>query len=66
MKRISIDGGKTFCTTEHALKYVLFDDVLAAMEPEAREKAVKTPGRKSIFDIVNLYLEYATKDLILG
>lgn len=65
MARISIDGGKTFCTPEQALEHVLFEQVLMKMDPSIRDKVEQLPGRKSIQDFLQLYLENADKDLII-
>lgn len=66
MKRISIDGGLTFCTPEEAISHVVFDDILAAADTATINAAnEQTPGG-SIFDLLHKYLELAQDDLILG
>lgn len=65
MKRISIDSGKTFVSPEEALKYVVFDRVLAAMDPDTLSKAQSQPISGGIFGLLRNYLELADDDLIL-
>lgn len=54
-----------YVTIETALRYVLFDVVLAKMDRETRERVEKIPGPKSIFLFLHEYLKLAPGDLHL-
>lgn len=66
MKRISIDGGKTFVTVEEALSRVEFDEVIRKCNMDTMNRASQEVGPASIFDCLRRYLEIADEDLILG
>ena len=65
MKRISIDGGKTYTTPENAIAHVPFERIIASADETIMNQANSATPGGSIFDLLHKYLELAKTDLII-
>lgn len=70
MKDISLNNGRTYMTAEEAMPEILerglWDSVVNAMDPEIREKAHALAAPCSELAFLEMYLELADEDLIIG
>ena len=70
MKRISLDNGHTFLTTEEAMEEInerdLWDVVVCCMDDETREEVHTDLAPCTEEDFLTVYLKRANEDLVIG
>lgn len=65
-KKISIDNGATYITSEEALEAVSLDALAVYMDDDARERVHMECAPCSDVEYLRRYLEIAEADLVIG